>query len=68
MVKTITIEGLSCHHCVARTQTALNGIDGVEAKVDLASKTATVTVPDGTSDQVLIDAVTGAGYEVVSIA
>jgi copper chaperone CopZ len=68
MVKTITIEGLSCHHCVARTQAALNDIAGVEAKVDLASKTATVTVPDGMDDQVLIDAVTGAGYEVISIA
>jgi Cu+-exporting ATPase len=46
---------------------ALNAIDGVEAKVNLETKTATLTLSKDVSDDVLRGAVTEAGYEVVSI-
>ena len=46
---------------------ALNAIDGVEAKVNLEAKTATLTLSKDVSDDVLRGAVTEAGYEVVSI-
>jgi Cu+-exporting ATPase len=67
MVKTIFIEGLSCAHCVRRVEAALNGISGVKAEVSLESKSASVTAPDGVEDKILVDAVTDAGYEVISI-
>ena len=46
---------------------ALNAIYGVEAKVNLETKTATLTLSNDVSDDVLRGAVTEAGYEVVSI-
>ena len=45
----------------------LAAIDGVEAKVNLEAKTATLTLSKDVSDDVLRGAVTEAGYEVVSI-
>ena len=35
MKKIIEIKGMSCAHCQAAVEKALNGIDGVDAKVDL---------------------------------
>ncbi|MDR2105531.1 MAG: heavy-metal-associated domain-containing protein [Deferribacteraceae bacterium] len=67
MLKTIFIEGLSCQHCVHRVEDALNALDGVKAVVELASNSAAVTAPDGFDDNVLIEAVVSAGYEVSSI-
>ena len=45
----------------------LNGIDGVNAKVDLDKKTAYVELSKDVSDDELTKAVTDAGYEVVSV-
>lgn len=66
-VKTMLVEGMTCGHCVMRVQKALNAIDGVEASVDLNSKTATLKISGAIDDQVLSNAVTDAGYEVKSI-
>lgn len=68
MTKTIQIEGMSCGHCSARVEKALNAISGVQAVVDLDKKTAAVTLTDAVSDETLKNAVTEAGYEVISIA
>lgn len=68
MKKVIEINGMSCGHCQARVEKALNGIDGVEAKVELKKNRAIVNLKKEVSDQVLTDAVTEAGYEVVSVA
>ena len=38
--KILQIKGMSCMHCSARVEKALNNIDGVEAKVDLESNSA----------------------------
>ncbi len=67
MTKTMSINGMMCAHCQAHVEKALNAIDGVEAKVNLEAKTATLTLFKDVSDDVLRGAVTEAGYEVVSI-
>lgn len=66
--RVITIEGMTCGHCSGRVEKALNEIEGVKAVVDLDAKVANVTVEGEVSDEVLKDAVTEAGYEVISIA
>ncbi|WMJ87817.1 heavy-metal-associated domain-containing protein [Anaerocolumna sp. MB42-C2] len=67
MKKIIKIEGMTCSHCQARVEKALNSIPGVEAKVDLKKKTAVVNFDSDISDSVFQDTVSEAGYEVVSI-
>lgn len=67
MKKTITIEGMTCNHCTGRVQKALSALDGVEASVDLETKSAFVTSSKEISDEILKKAVVDAGYEVISI-
>ncbi len=67
MTKTIKIEGMTCGHCQARVEKALNGLDGVEASVNLEEKIASVTLTKPVSDNVLKNTVTEAGYDVVEI-
>jgi len=65
--KVVHIEGMSCMHCSARVEKALNGLEGVEASVNLGEKTATIQVSGEVSDELLKNAVSDAGYEVVGI-
>ena len=65
MVKKVIVEGMMCQNCVKHVSKALNGLPGVTAEVDLESKTATVT--GDVSDDAIRQAITEAGYEVVSI-
>lgn len=65
--KTLDIKGMSCGHCSARVEKALNAIDGVEAKVDLEANQAKVTLSKEVSDETLKTAVDNVGYEVVSV-
>ena len=67
MTKTMTIEGMSCGHCSARVEKALNALEGVTATVDLESKTAAVQISGDVSDDALTNAVVEAGYEVTGI-
>jgi copper chaperone CopZ len=67
MKKVIEINGMSCGHCQARVEKALNAIAGVEAKVELKKNRAVVNLKSEVSDETLKSAVTEAGYEVVSI-
>lgn len=64
MKKTIQIEGMMCAHCKAHVEEALNAIDGVEARVDLEAGSATVTMSHQVQEEVLIEAITKAGYQV----
>ena len=68
MNKTMKIEGMSCGHCSARVEKALNAIDGVSATVNLEEKIASIALQREVSDDVLRKAVEDAGYEVVSIS
>ena len=65
MTQTIKIEGMSCAHCSGRVEKALNALAGIKAKVDLASKTATVTSEADINDLQIAAAVKDAGYAVV---
>lgn len=67
MKKIIDIKGMTCAHCQAAVEKALNGIDGVEAKVDLKKNQATVNLQKEIADEVLKEAIEEAGYEVTSI-
>ena len=58
---TLSITGMTCQHCVAAVSKALQAVPGVEnAQVDLAQGKA--VVGGSAPAQVLIDAVTQAGY------
>jgi Cu+-exporting ATPase len=68
MNKTMIIEGMMCTHCTGRVEKALSAIDGVSAvEMSLEGKSASLTLSKEVNDQTLTDAVTQAGYEVVSI-
>lgn len=58
---------MSCGHCTARVEKALNAIPGVSASVSLEDKSATVSLSGNVTDDTLRSAVIDAGYEVVSI-
>ncbi len=58
----LKIEGMSCEHCVARTEKALAAVTGVnEVEVRLEPGAATVTGENVNLDD-LIDAVDQAGF------
>ena len=65
MEKKVIVEGMMCQNCVNHVSKALNGLPGVTAQVDLASKTATVT--GDVSDDAIRAAVEEAGYQVTDI-
>ena len=65
MKKTLMIEGMSCAHCSARVENALNAIEGVQAKVELKKKRAIVETE--VADDVLVKAVEDAGYKVTAV-
>ena len=63
MTKVISVDGMMCAHCQAHVQKALAAVDGVSAvDVSLENKEAAVTLSKEVDDQVLMDAVTEAGY------
>lgn len=59
----LDISGMSCASCVGRVERQLEQIDGVEASVNLPLHQAFIKVPTGVSDQILVDAVSKAGYD-----
>ncbi|WP_027400462.1 heavy metal translocating P-type ATPase [Anaerovorax odorimutans] len=67
MKKIMKINGMMCDHCSRRVEDALNALENVNAKVDLDQKIATIETANDIEDEILINTVTAAGYEVVSI-
>lgn len=68
MKKTMMIEGMMCQNCVKHVFNALSKVEGVDSvEVDLDGKKAEVVLKDEVSDDVLKEAVTEAGYEVLDI-
>ncbi|WP_022869815.1 heavy metal translocating P-type ATPase [Yaniella halotolerans] len=59
----LDISGMSCASCVGRVERQLEKLDGVEASVNLPLNQAYLKVPAGLEDQILIDAVSKAGYD-----
>ena len=67
--KIITIEGMMCGHCTGRVQKVLEGIPGVsQVTMSLEDKTATVELSEAVAEDLLIAAITDAGYEVVKVS
>ena len=68
--ETLPILGMTCASCVSRVEKALRTPPGVlRAEVNLATEKATVTyLPGQATRQDLVDAVRGAGYDVVEPA
>lgn len=67
MKKELKIEGMTCKHCVKHVKEALEELNGVKhVKVSLENKNATLET-DKVNDDMLKNAVSEAGYEVVDI-
>lgn len=67
MRKLITIEGMSCGHCVMHVKSALSEIDGVtKVDVDLIKKSAMVQ-GENLNEIALRHAVVEAGYRVSAV-
>ncbi|HEY7197929.1 MAG TPA: heavy metal translocating P-type ATPase [Gaiellaceae bacterium] len=62
----LPVRGMTCAGCVARVEGSLNGLDGVEATVNLATETASVRYDPGRVEvDDLVGAVANAGYSAV---
>jgi copper chaperone len=64
----ITVDGMSCEHCVKAITKAVGSLDGVsEVKVDLDAKTVTVThdAVKAPLDKIKLE-IEDQGYEVIS--
>ncbi len=68
MKKVIEINGMHCPKCAAKVENALNGIEGVSAKVNLAKNNAVITLKGEVSDEALKAAVSALGFEVVGVS
>ena len=69
MKKEIKVSGMMCMHCVAHVTKALEGVDGVSAAdVSLENNNAVVTLSKDVADDVLVKAVTDAGYEAGAVS
>lgn len=68
MTKTLIIEGMSCGHCTARVQKALEAVEGVTGvEMSLEEKSAVVSMDGEVADDLLREAVTEEDYEVVEM-
>ncbi|MCZ2404732.1 copper-translocating P-type ATPase [Paenarthrobacter sp. Z7-10] len=59
----LEIEGMTCASCVGRVERKLGKLEGVHAAVNLPLESAQVTVPEGMSDQQIVDTVNATGYK-----
>lgn len=67
MKKTISVEGMTCKHCVMHVKNALLDIAGItSAEVDLVNKSAVVEGSNFTDDAIRL-AIEDAGYSVTAI-
>ncbi|AIQ50385.1 MULTISPECIES: copper ion binding protein [Paenibacillus] len=62
---TLTVEGMSCGHCVSAVEKAVSGV-GAAAKVDLQAKKVAVEYDESkVSLNVIKEAIEDQGYDVV---
>ena len=68
MKKVLHVEGMMCPNCAKHVKEALEKVSGVTAvDVQLAAKTAAVTLSADVADGVLTQAVVDEGYKVLSV-
>jgi copper chaperone len=64
---TITVDGMTCGHCVNAVQTEVGKLDGVtDVAVDLATGQVTISAETAPDAGALREAVEEAGYEIRS--
>jgi len=69
MNKTLQIEGMTCGHCKTNVEKALIDLKEINiAEVDLIDGTSEISGDEEISDELLIKAVSEAGYKLISIA
>ncbi|MFA5577622.1 MAG: copper ion binding protein [Tissierellaceae bacterium] len=67
MEKLLTVEGMTCMHCVMAVKNAVGALAGVnKVEVDLESKKVNVEGED-LKDNLITEAIEEAGYEVLEI-
>src|ERR1700683_1953984 len=59
----LAVRGMTCASCAARVEQKLNAIEGVTARVNLATERATVTMPAATQVEDLVAVIKRAGYD-----
>lgn len=63
------VTGMTCTSCSARVERKLNKVDGVDATVNFATESASVSYdPDKVDPDALIEVVRGAGYDAFTVA
>ncbi len=63
MEKKMLVDGMSCNHCKMSVEKAIGAVPGVTGcTVDLASKTATITLSREVADEALMNAVRGVDF------
>lgn len=68
MEKVVKIKGMTCEHCQKRVQTALDQLPNLKAEVSHKKGQALIQVEGEWTEEAVKNAVTEAGYEVVSIS
>ena len=63
---TMTIDGMSCGHCVMSVRKALQAIDGVQIEEVKVGAARVAFDPGATSTQRLTQAIEAEGYDVVA--
>ena len=66
-VKTVKINGMSCEHCYARVQNALNSLEGVNAKVNGSRDVAVIKADREISNERIKEVIAELGYAVAGI-
>src|SRR5699024_1324456 len=64
--KTFHIEGMTCAACSTRVEKVLNKMDDVNAKVNLATESATIAYEDDVSPIDIVNKIKKTGYDVVT--
>lgn len=65
--KVMYVDGMTCVHCKARVEKALNEISGVNAVVNLDEKLVNISLNNDVDDDILSEVVTKAGYDVKGV-
>ncbi|MDD3223707.1 MAG: heavy-metal-associated domain-containing protein [Clostridium sp.] len=67
MKKVLSIQGMSCKHCVMHVTEALEGAGAKDVKVSLLMKSAKLEAGEDVTDEKLKKVVEDAGYSVTKI-
>lgn len=69
MKSEISIEGMSCMHCVQNVTDKLNGLDGIiSTKVSLEQNSAVIETEEQPDEAAITSVITNAGYSVTGIS